>query len=40
MSQSFLEKEIKAIPLGKATAMDEISVKILKMSCNQILTPL
>ncbi len=40
MSQSFLEKEIKSMPLGKATGMDGISVKILKISCNQILAPL
>ncbi len=31
MSQCFLEKEIKSMPLGKATGMDGISVKILKM---------
>ncbi len=40
MSQSFLEKEIISMPLGKATGMDGISVKILKISCNQILAPL
>ncbi len=40
MSQCFLEKEIKSMPLGKATGMDGISIKILKISCNQILAPL
>ncbi len=40
MSQSFLEKEIKSMPLGKATCIDGISVKTLKISCNQILAPL
>ncbi len=39
-SQSFLENEIKSMPLGKATGMDGISVKIIKISCNQILAPL
>ncbi len=28
------------MPLGKATGMDVISVKILKISCNQIVAPL
>ncbi len=40
MSQTFLEKEIKSMPFGKATGMDGISVKILKISCNRILAPL
>ncbi len=37
MSQSFQEKEIKPMPIRKATSMDGISVKILKIACNQIL---
>ncbi len=39
MSQSFLEKEIKSMPLGKATGLDRIPAKILKMSRDQILAP-
>ncbi len=40
MSQNIPEKEIKSMPLRKATSIDGISVKILKIFCNQILAPL
>ncbi len=40
MSQCFLKKEIKSMPLGQATGMNGISDQILKMSCNRILAPL